>query len=82
VVALLHGLVNLLVGNLSYRCSLTKNSLCFSFSLKRGSKDGDFCVVEVKRMQISHWSKRLHLGTSIMSLEFCPTERLVWILNW
>lgn len=45
--------------------------------LALGSKDGDFCVVEVKRMQISHWSKRLHPGTSIVSLEFCPTERLV-----
>lgn len=45
--------------------------------LALGSKDGDFCVVEVKKMQISHWSKRLHPGTSIASLEFCPSERVV-----
>ncbi|XWS56354.1 hypothetical protein CRYUN_Cryun09bG0078900 [Craigia yunnanensis] len=44
---------------------------------KRGSKDGDICVVEVKKMEISHWSKRLHLGTSIASLEFCPGQRVV-----
>ncbi|OMP05516.1 hypothetical protein COLO4_08797 [Corchorus olitorius] len=45
--------------------------------LALGSKDGDICVVEVKKMEISHWSKRLHLGTSIASLEFCPNERVV-----
>ncbi|GAB4836333.1 PHD finger containing protein Phf1 [Ancistrocladus abbreviatus] len=45
--------------------------------LALGSKDGDLCVVEVKKMEIRHWSKRLHLGTSIASLEFCPTERVV-----
>ncbi|MBA0849687.1 hypothetical protein Goshw_019229, partial [Gossypium schwendimanii] len=41
-----------------------------------GSKDGDICVVEVKKMEISHWNKRLHLGTSIASLEFCPIAGL------
>lgn len=41
----------------------------------RGSKDGDVCVVEVKKMEICHWSKRLHLGTCIAALEFCPRER-------
>ncbi|XP_074325444.1 uncharacterized protein LOC141663562 isoform X1 [Apium graveolens] len=41
----------------------------------RGSKDGDVCVVEVKKMKICHWSKRLHSGSSIASLEFCPNER-------
>lgn len=46
--------------------------------LALGSKDGDFCVVEVKTMQINHWSRRLHPGTSIASLEFCPTERVVF----
>ncbi|XVE75489.1 hypothetical protein DITRI_Ditri12bG0097800 [Diplodiscus trichospermus] len=45
--------------------------------LAMGSKDGDICVVEVKKMEISHWSKRLHLGTSIASLEFCPGQRVV-----
>ncbi|KAI4382674.1 hypothetical protein MLD38_008610 [Melastoma candidum] len=45
--------------------------------LALGSKDGDFCVVEVKKMEISHWSKRLHLGSSISFLEFCPSERVV-----
>lgn len=45
--------------------------------LALGSKDGDVCVVEVKTMRISHWSKRLHPGTSIAALEFCPSERVV-----
>ncbi|XVE99166.1 hypothetical protein REPUB_Repub03eG0173800 [Reevesia pubescens] len=45
--------------------------------LALGSKDGDICVAEVKKMEISHWSKRLHLGTSIASLEFCPDQRVV-----
>ncbi|GMJ11974.1 phosphate transporter traffic facilitator1 [Hibiscus trionum] len=45
--------------------------------LTLGSKDGDICVVEVKKMEISHWSKRLHLGTSIASLEFCPSRKVV-----
>ncbi|MBA0550607.1 hypothetical protein Golob_021542, partial [Gossypium lobatum] len=44
--------------------------------LALGSKDGDICVVEVKKMEISHWNKRLHLGTSIASLEFCPIAGL------
>ncbi|RVW76188.1 SEC12-like protein 1 [Vitis vinifera] len=26
-------------------------------------------------MEICHWSKRLHLGTCIAALEFCPRER-------
>ncbi|KAK1315346.1 SEC12-like protein 1 [Acorus calamus] len=43
----------------------------------RGSYDGDICVVEVKKMEISHWSKKLHLGASISSIEFCPTERVI-----
>ncbi|KAI4346445.1 hypothetical protein L6164_007340 [Bauhinia variegata] len=45
--------------------------------LALGSKDGDICVVEVKKMEISHYSKRLHLGTRIATLEFCPVERVV-----
>ncbi|GAV69217.1 WD40 domain-containing protein [Cephalotus follicularis] len=45
--------------------------------LALGSKDGDICVVEVKKMEISHWSKRLHLGTNIGSLGFCPNQRVV-----
>ncbi|OAY71382.1 SEC12-like protein 1 [Ananas comosus] len=28
-------------------------------------------------MEISHWSKKIHLGTRISSIEFCPTERVV-----
>ncbi|KDO55295.1 hypothetical protein CISIN_1g0162572mg, partial [Citrus sinensis] len=43
--------------------------------LAMGSKDGDICVVDVKKMEINHWSKRLHLGTSIALVEFCPTQR-------
>ncbi|XP_014511011.1 SEC12-like protein 1 [Vigna radiata var. radiata] len=45
--------------------------------LSLGSKDGDICVVEVKKMQIYHYSRRLHLGTNISSLEFCPGERVM-----
>ncbi|CAK9185712.1 unnamed protein product [Ilex paraguariensis] len=45
--------------------------------LAQGSKDGDVCVVEVKKMEVYHWSKRLHPGSSIASLEFCPSERVV-----
>ncbi|GMI67509.1 hypothetical protein HRI_000420200 [Hibiscus trionum] len=45
--------------------------------LALGSKDGDICVVEVNKMEISHWSKRLHPGEPIASLEFCPSQRVV-----
>ncbi|KAL8538752.1 hypothetical protein ACS0TY_000674 [Phlomoides rotata] len=45
--------------------------------LALGSKDGDICVVEVKKMEVRHWSKRLHLGSEIASLEFCPSERVI-----
>ncbi|KAH9617527.1 hypothetical protein KSS87_013666 [Heliosperma pusillum] len=45
--------------------------------LAMGSNDGDFCVVDVKKMCVVHWSKKLHPGTFITSLEFCPTERVV-----
>ncbi|CAI0442495.1 unnamed protein product [Linum tenue] len=45
--------------------------------LALGSKDGDICVAEVKKMEVSHWSRRLHLGTNITSLEFCPSQRVV-----
>ncbi|KAI3470555.1 hypothetical protein Pfo_027218 [Paulownia fortunei] len=45
--------------------------------LALGSKDGDICVVEVKKMEVRHWSRRLHLGSNITSLEFCPSERIV-----
>ncbi|KAL3838244.1 hypothetical protein ACJIZ3_022835 [Penstemon smallii] len=45
--------------------------------LALGSKDGDICVVEVKTMEVRHWSKRLHLGSNINSMEFCPSERVV-----
>ncbi|KAK9282936.1 hypothetical protein L1049_011161 [Liquidambar formosana] len=42
--------------------------------LALGSKDGDICVAEVKKMEICHWSRRLHPGVCIASLEFCPSE--------
>lgn len=41
------------------------------------TKDGDLYVVEVTTMKIVHRSKRLHLGTCIASLDFCPTDRVV-----
>jgi prolactin regulatory element-binding protein len=43
----------------------------------RGSHDGDFCAVDVKKMEVSHWSKKAHLGSPVTSIEFCPTERVV-----
>lgn len=45
--------------------------------LALGSHDGDCCVVDVKTMQVSHLSKKIHLGSPISSIEFCPTERVV-----
>ncbi|KAG8100420.1 hypothetical protein GUJ93_ZPchr0013g34246 [Zizania palustris] len=45
--------------------------------LALGSHDGDFCAVDVKRMEVSHWSKKAHLGSPVSSIEFCPTERVV-----
>lgn len=45
--------------------------------LALGSKDGDICVVDIKKMEVSHWSKRLHLGSNIESLVFCPSERVI-----
>ncbi|XP_075502730.1 SEC12-like protein 1 [Primulina tabacum] len=45
--------------------------------LALGSKDGDICVVDIKKMEVSHWSKRLHLGANIESLVFCPSERVI-----
>ncbi|KAG8390543.1 hypothetical protein BUALT_Bualt01G0094400 [Buddleja alternifolia] len=41
-----------------------------------GSRDGDICVVEVKKMEVRHRSKT-HLGSNLTSLEFCPSERVV-----
>ncbi|CAA3017246.1 SEC12 1 [Olea europaea subsp. europaea] len=28
-------------------------------------------------MEVRHWSRRLHLGSNIASLEFCPSERVI-----
>ncbi|GKV34238.1 hypothetical protein SLEP1_g42627 [Rubroshorea leprosula] len=56
-------------------------ALCFNLHIDcyccRGSKDGDICVVEVKKMKVWHWSKRLHPGTPIATLGFCPSQRVV-----
>ncbi|KAI3880095.1 hypothetical protein MKX03_003916 [Papaver bracteatum] len=65
---------------IGYKRLLGKSASVMSVSLDGkylalGSKDGDMIVVEVNNMVISHVSKRLHLGTSIASLEFCPSER-------
>jgi len=40
--------------------------ICISF---RGSNDGDFCAVDVKKMEVSHWSKKVHLGSSVTSMD-------------
>ncbi|KAL9258444.1 SEC12-like protein [Drosera capensis] len=45
--------------------------------LALGSRDGDLSVVEVKKMEFRQYSRRLHPGTPIASLEFCPSERVV-----
>ncbi|EEF29464.1 nucleotide binding protein, putative [Ricinus communis] len=65
---------------IGYKRLLKKPACIMSVSLDGkylalGSKDGDICVAEVKKMEVSHWSRRLHLGTCITSLEFCPSQR-------
>ncbi|MCL7043614.1 hypothetical protein MKW94_009565 [Papaver nudicaule] len=65
---------------IGYKRLLGKSASVMSVSLDGkylalGSKDGDMIVVEVKTMGVSHVSRRLHLGTSVASLEFCPSER-------
>ncbi|KAJ4812975.1 SEC12-like protein 1 [Rhynchospora pubera] len=45
--------------------------------LALGSNDGDFCVVNVKKMEVQHWSRKVHLGASVSAIHFCPTERVV-----
>ncbi|VAI38236.1 unnamed protein product [Triticum turgidum subsp. durum] len=45
--------------------------------LALGSRDGDCCVADVQKMQVSHLIKKVHLGSPISSIEFCPTERIV-----
>lgn len=67
---------------IGYKRLLKKPASIMSISvdgkyLALGSKDGDICVAEVKKMEVSHWSRRLHLGTCINSLEFCPNQRVV-----
>ncbi|XP_008796620.2 SEC12-like protein 1 isoform X2 [Phoenix dactylifera] len=67
---------------IGYKRLLRKPTSVLSISLDGkylalGSHDGDICVVDVKKMEICHWSKKLHLGTCISSIEFCPTERVV-----
>ncbi|XP_065871983.1 SEC12-like protein 1 [Euphorbia lathyris] len=67
---------------IGYKRLLKKPACTMSVSLDGkylalGSKDGDFCVAEVKKMEVSHWSRRLHLGTCITSLDFCPNQRVV-----
>lgn len=67
---------------IGYKKLLNKPASIMSISsdgkyLALGSKDGDVCIVEVKKMEIRHWSKRLHLGSDITALEFCPSERVI-----
>ncbi|KAJ0045125.1 hypothetical protein Pint_05931 [Pistacia integerrima] len=67
---------------IGYKRLLRKPASIMSISrdgkyLAMASKDGDICAVNVKKMEICHWSKRLHLGTRITSLEFCPSQRVV-----
>ncbi|KAL6638056.1 hypothetical protein ACP70R_025628 [Stipagrostis hirtigluma subsp. patula] len=45
--------------------------------LALGNHAGDFCVVDVNKMEVSHWGRKAHLGSPISSIEFCPTERVV-----
>ncbi|KAG5620324.1 hypothetical protein H5410_005542 [Solanum commersonii] len=57
---------------LSFAGSLKMGQNCFcSLLFKKGKQDDDVCVFDVT---ISSLHKRLHLGTNITSLEFCPSE--------
>ncbi|KAI4965231.1 hypothetical protein ZWY2020_054965 [Hordeum vulgare] len=38
--------------------------------------DGDCCIADVKSMQVAHLIKKVHLGSPVSSIEFCPTERI------
>uniref|UniRef100_A0A453M402 Uncharacterized protein n=1 Tax=Aegilops tauschii subsp. strangulata TaxID=200361 RepID=A0A453M402_AEGTS len=58
----------------SFGCEVVLTWIHFS-SLSRGSRDGDCCVADVQKMQVSHLIKKVHLGSPISSIEFCPTER-------
>ncbi|KAJ8766013.1 hypothetical protein K2173_020529 [Erythroxylum novogranatense] len=67
---------------IGYKRLLRKPAAIMSISLDGkylalGSKDGDVCVAEVKKMEVCHWSRRLHIGTCISSLEFCHTQRVI-----
>ncbi|KAF7811591.1 SEC12-like protein 1 [Senna tora] len=67
---------------IGYKRLLKKPASVMSIShdgkyLALGSKDGDMSVSEVKTMEVRHYSKRLHLGTNIATLDFCPRERVV-----
>uniref|UniRef100_A0A0E0D8B5 Uncharacterized protein n=1 Tax=Oryza meridionalis TaxID=40149 RepID=A0A0E0D8B5_9ORYZ len=67
---------------IGYKRLLDKHISTLSVSLDGkylalGSHDGDFCVVDVKKMEVLHLSKKVHLGSPISSIEFCPTES-----NW
>ncbi|XP_052149165.1 SEC12-like protein 1 [Oryza glaberrima] len=67
---------------IGYKRLLEKHISTLSVSLDGkylalGSHDGDFCVVDVKKMEVLHLSKKVHLGSPISSIEFCPTERVV-----
>ncbi|KAG9136606.1 hypothetical protein Leryth_020269 [Lithospermum erythrorhizon] len=67
---------------IGYRTLLKKPAALMSISLDGkylalGSKDGDICVVEVKKMEVRHLTRRLHLGSSIGTLEFCPSDRVI-----
>ncbi|KAL3718919.1 hypothetical protein ACJRO7_003948 [Eucalyptus globulus] len=50
--------------------------------LALGGRDGDFCVAELKKMEICHWSKRLHSGTNISTLEFSLVTKLNVQADW
>ncbi|KDP45056.1 hypothetical protein JCGZ_01556 [Jatropha curcas] len=68
---------------IGYKRLLKKPACMMSVSLDGkylalGSKDGDVCVVDVKKMEVSHWSRRMHLGSCITSLEFCPNQRVIF----
>uniref|UniRef100_A0A0E0GV16 Uncharacterized protein n=1 Tax=Oryza nivara TaxID=4536 RepID=A0A0E0GV16_ORYNI len=74
---------------IGYKRLLEKHISTLSVSLDGkylalGSHDGDFCVVDVKKMEVLHLSKKVHLGSPISSIEFCPTERFLkycWIVT-
>ncbi|CAD6340731.1 unnamed protein product [Miscanthus lutarioriparius] len=49
--------------------------------LALGSHDGDFCAVDVKKMEVSHWSKKVHLGSQSPPLSFALLKEVKVVIS-